>query len=71
MSTSTQLEVLHIVTISALVAFFTQAAPALAADARDEVHFTRAGGPRVEQRVTPVKGEPTRMVMRATRYFRG
>ncbi len=49
----------------------TQATPALAASAADEVHFTRAGGPRVELRVAPVPRESPPMIASATRYVRG
>lgn len=48
-----------------------QATSAFAGTAADEVQFTRAGGPRVEVRVTPATRESPPMVASTTRYVRG
>lgn len=47
------------------------ATPAFAANAADEVHHTRAGGPRVELRVTPPQREPAPVVAGTVRHVRG
>lgn len=71
MNTSALLKALYIATTSALVAPAALATPSFATEAQDEVHFTRAGGPRVELRVTSPTREGTRMTERTTRYARG
>ena len=71
MNAPTILNTLPIAVPAAILLFTAQAVPAFAAPAQDEANLTRAGGPRVELRVTPAKREPTRMAARTTRYARG
>lgn len=71
MHASTLLKPLRFAAVSALAAVTTQAAPSLAAEVQDDVHFTRAGGPRVEFRVTPQGPAATQLAARMTRYARG
>lgn len=71
MNTTMFANVLSIAMPAMTLAIATQATPAFAGDAADEVHHTRAGGPRVELRVTPPQREPAPMVASTVRYFRG
>lgn len=71
MNASTTLKTLQLAATSALFILAAHPNPSFAADDQDDVHFTRAGGPRVELRVTPTKRESTQVAARATRFGRG
>lgn len=71
MNASTTLKTLQLAATSALVIIAAHPTPSFAADDQDNVHFTRAGGPRVELRVTPPQRELTQVAARATRFGRG
>ncbi len=71
MNTPMFANVLSIAMPAMALAIATQATPAFADSAADEVHFARAGGPRVELRVTPARGNPAPMVASVARYGRG
>jgi len=68
---SLTLRTLQLAATSALVIIAALATPSFAAAGHDDVHVTRAGGPRVELRTTPPQRESTQVAARATRYARG
>ncbi|MBX9961657.1 MAG: hypothetical protein K2Y35_01290 [Burkholderiales bacterium] len=71
MNASTTLKTLQLAATSALIIAAAHATPSFAAGEQDDVHFARAGGPRVELRVTSPKRESTQVAARMTRYARG
>ena len=71
MSRSTLIKALYIAITSPLAVLALQAAPSLAAGTQDEVHYTRAAGPRVELRVTPPPRGTLLMAERNSHYVRG